>query len=496
MRKRLSMYWFLAASKFSPARCEKRSLEAGFAHYQASLGAESICYTYITTIVVTIATDLSDTQGQAATQPQSPSSPYLSDCLLRPTQTQIPTQTRGQVGPGYSSVGGSGSQRSEISDSRDRSTMAASKTTPVASIGVTSDTLPSELQISSTTSFNLPLDTGHGGGGSMSTFGFGISQDTANTPSDSSLNPDPAATEAASAGASSTTSVRTSEISSGDSTSIGEESTIVQKPSTPRTSERPGDVGSGTLKTRSGTTEPTIPYSSIPKSPSVVIPPSAKSTSKEGPATKSVGTLSPASTTIPQSDATSRGPTDPVPTSDTATEEMPSQPVSLTTQTLSSPVASIIILSIEATATPGPAIQTTTRMRPRIDLRKRDLADGFVGNRTDPNPDSCSDAVRFRQSDGRLQRRGRDISVDPGVDYINLVNYAGGSITTTFSVANDTLQWTNDAFYDGRATFCQVGDDGPVYAVLTSAGGPEGCSPVALVIYRGTQSPSTGYSHS
>jgi len=125
-------------------------------------------------------------------------------------------------------------------------------------------------------------------------------------------------------------------------------------------------------------------------------------------------------------------------------------------------------------------------VRPRRrELLKRDDTDpGFVGDSQDPNPDSCSNAVRFRQSGGQLQRRGRPVSADPGVDYIDLANYTGGAISTVFSVVDDTLQWDNDAFYGGRASFCQV-DSETVYAVFTSAGGPKGCSPVALVVYRG-----------
>ncbi|KAK7957056.1 uncharacterized protein PG986_006278 [Apiospora aurea] len=483
MWKHMLMYSFLAVSKFNPARCEKRMLEAHFAHYEASLGAGSICYTYITTIIVTIAAYSTDSQDDATPQPPS-SSPYLSDSLPRPTQTPLPTQTRGQVGQGSSPVGSPETPGGGTSDSRGLSTVATSKNIPVVSTDDASDILPSESQVSSTTPFNRTVDTSHDGGGPSS-------PDSAYPPSDASLSPYTPASET-SAGAKTTIPAQTGSTSIAVSANMGHDSsTVISQNTTPRTSERPGDAESGTSITKSVTAEPTAPYPSTSKSSSGTISSGDDSTSQEGPTTKSSGTPVPAATKTSESNTISKGTSESILTSSTATGAASVQSAPVTTQIPSIPVPSTIILSIEATATPGPAVQTTTRLRPKIQLRKRDSEDGFVGNSQNPNTGSCFDAVRFRQWNGQLQRRGRPISVDPGVDYINILNYPDGSITTEFTVVNDTLQWTNDAFYDGRATFCQVGNDGPVYAVFTSAGGPEGCSPVALVVYRGTVSPST-----
>lgn len=75
--------------------------------------------------------------------------------------------------------------------------------------------------------------------------------------------------------------------------------------------------------------------------------------------------------------------------------------------------------------------------------------------------------------------------MDPGIPYIDLADYPGGSIDTRFEVMDDMLVWSSQFFHEGRAGFCQV-EGGSVYAIFTSAGGPENCSNVSLVAYKGT----------
>ncbi|KAK6827748.1 hypothetical protein PG987_011089 [Apiospora arundinis] len=187
----------------------------------------------------------------------------------------------------------------------------------------------------------------------------------------------------------------------------------------------------------------------------------------------------PGSNTAPDTtESPSKGPPGSIAKSQTTAEVNPTFAVS----------ASTIILSVE----PMPSLGSTQQRRMRLRMEpswKRDSDPGFVGDSRNPNPRSCSDAVRYRQSNGQLQRRGRFISVDFGVDYIDMTNFVGGSISTVFSVVNDTLQWDNEAFYNGRATFCQV-DNEIVYVVFKDIDrGPEGCTPVFLVVYRGNVEP-------
>lgn len=74
--------------------------------------------------------------------------------------------------------------------------------------------------------------------------------------------------------------------------------------------------------------------------------------------------------------------------------------------------------------------------------------------------------------------------MDPGVPYIDVANYPGGTITTRFDVVNDTLVWTNSLFHEGQAGFCQI-NGSSVYATFTAAGGPKDCEDVDLVVYKG-----------
>ena len=91
----------------------------------------------------------------------------------------------------------------------------------------------------------------------------------------------------------------------------------------------------------------------------------------------------------------------------------------------------------------------------------------------------------FRRSRGQLRLRDRLISVDPDVPYINLMEIsAEGSISTTFSVANETLIWTNPKFFAGEAQFCQL-PDGDLLVSFIEDGAPDDCERVDLRVYRG-----------
>ncbi|KAK8118573.1 uncharacterized protein PG998_003199 [Apiospora kogelbergensis] len=361
MRRRLVTYFLFTASKFHGTNCDPRILENGFAHYEVSLGAESICYTYVTTILVTIAADstashedVGSFSGHTETTPTAHRS--WDEQQPRPLDHRSPY------------LNDHGRQRGAWY-------------------------LVALSQISSTIPLTQLPDT-----------------------------------------------------SLGDPT----EAVVVE-------------------------TSPDVTRSSSDANPS------------NGYMISNGfdGTPSSADTRILSSDTQFQRPSDSVATSNTVTEARSSQAASMT-QIPSTDAASTIILSV----LPLPSLGLTQqrRLSPRTGASwKRDTDPGFVGDSRNPNPNSCSDAVRFRQSNGQLQRRGvRPISVDYGVDYIDFTNWVDGAITTVFSVVNDTLQWDNDWFVNGRAAFCQVDDD-IVYAVLRAAPGPDGCSPVALVVYQESQ---------
>lgn len=165
-------------------------------------------------------------------------------------------------------------------------------------------------------------------------------------------------------------------------------------------------------------------------------------------------------------------------------------------ETLSPSAASRVILSVRSELPPAlaPTITITeeaTSSHGPARLVRRQIAEagnstaGFIGNDELPNPNSCSNARLFVRSSGALRTEGEPLSVDPGVPYIDIANYTRGSITTRFDVVNGTLVWANSLFYGGQAGFCQM-NGSSVYATFTAAGGPQDCTDVNLVVYRGT----------
>lgn len=161
------------------------------------------------------------------------------------------------------------------------------------------------------------------------------------------------------------------------------------------------------------------------------------------------------------------------------------------------PAESRIILSVRqdsttpaadtVTVTNGLQSTTTSAVLKKRQDQPDNSTTGFVGDEDVPVPNSCSNARVFRRGRGTLQKQGvaRPLSVDPGVPFIDLANYSGGSIITNFDVIDDTLVWSSAFFFQGKAGFCQV-EGGSVYATFTPAGGPENCHNVSLVAYKGT----------
>lgn len=98
---------------------------------------------------------------------------------------------------------------------------------------------------------------------------------------------------------------------------------------------------------------------------------------------------------------------------------------------------------------------------------------------------ACSQGVQYQLMAGELLdfNSNRLVSVDPGVSYISLSNFLGGSITTTFQITDGVLYWLNSTFYNGSAGFCVL--ESIIYATFTAQGGPLGCVPVNLVTYSG-----------
>ncbi|RYP89237.1 hypothetical protein DL769_000142 [Monosporascus sp. CRB-8-3] len=123
---------------------------------------------------------------------------------------------------------------------------------------------------------------------------------------------------------------------------------------------------------------------------------------------------------------------------------------------------------------------TTSRQLGKNYGRSIQSADSFIENV------KAFPFAQYVQSGGRFLGADKPLSVDPGVRYIDMSSFPGGSISTTFSIVGGILVWENDAFFNGAAGFCQA-SNGTVYAHFTAAGGPESCVPIDLVVYMAQQ---------
>lgn len=182
----------------------------------------------------------------------------------------------------------------------------------------------------------------------------------------------------------------------------------------------------------------------------------------------------------------------------TTTATPPTQSVSLTSTTSATSTISVTtsvtsltptvvfdILSIRRAQVPGAAATAAVARRADSSWKRQDVAvqSGFVGSDDNPNPESCTLALRVQFLNGELIANGRTISTDPGVPFINLRNAVNGSITTDFSVQNNILVWANPQFFNGTARFCQVGTDIPVALFTEATDTPADCVLIDLIVF-------------
>lgn len=126
------------------------------------------------------------------------------------------------------------------------------------------------------------------------------------------------------------------------------------------------------------------------------------------------------------------------------------------------------------------------------DLEKRVGLGGFVSdNEADPNPSSCLAGTIFylQVGGGLLLDAGQPLYFLTGFLFEKFKSVGAppqGAITTFFNIdASGFLSWTNQAFLNGAAGFCQVPATGQVYATFgQQTSTPVGCVTVRLQVYR------------
>lgn len=124
------------------------------------------------------------------------------------------------------------------------------------------------------------------------------------------------------------------------------------------------------------------------------------------------------------------------------------------------------------------------------DLEKRAGLGGFVSdNAANPNVADCSAATTFQLQigGGLFLDQGQPLFTTSGTSFGEFRSTGAppaNAITTTFNGAvGDVLSWTNTAFFQGVASFCQVPATGQVYSTFQGLQNiPAGCVTVQLRI--------------
>ncbi|ETS79107.1 hypothetical protein PFICI_08960 [Pestalotiopsis fici W106-1] len=194
----------------------------------------------------------------------------------------------------------------------------------------------------------------------------------------------------------------------------------------------PGQSNSGTTDPALSTTESAIP---INGSSSVSPPNTGVGTTMNIPSSTASGFASQSLTSQSGGDPEISNIASTESAEISTSEISPTSPAVGTITPVATPTSSSSALSASSISTVilGVEFQVTNTTRKRgKPMWKHDDSSGFVGNETILNPSNCSEASVYRQSAGELVARvGRkSLSVDPGIAYISMANYPGGSIST------------------------------------------------------------------
>lgn len=169
----------------------------------------------------------------------------------------------------------------------------------------------------------------------------------------------------------------------------------------------------------------------------------------------------------------------------------------VTAPTLSTTVT-VTVPSVSASTTPTVSsdpiillVSPVVPARPKgRGLSKRETTGGFVSDTSSgpPTVPSCNESSIFLFGGEKLISSGQPIATNPNVGSIKFGAASatpGGSISTTFSIVGGLLQWSNETFYLGEASFCQDAT-GEVFANFVSPESwPADCAAVNLVVYQG-----------
>jgi hypothetical protein len=131
-------------------------------------------------------------------------------------------------------------------------------------------------------------------------------------------------------------------------------------------------------------------------------------------------------------------------------------------------------------------------------VKKRQASILYLGSSSPFSGTSCTEALSFTLSNGKLSANGQFISANADTTWEPFqTSPTTGTITTTFSLQNGTLQWSHPSFVGENALFCQE-PSGEIEILFAGAADssdstypdyPSVCTPVTLQAISGTFPP-------
>ncbi|KAI1408574.1 hypothetical protein F5Y13DRAFT_108487 [Hypoxylon sp. FL1857] len=176
-------------------------------------------------------------------------------------------------------------------------------------------------------------------------------------------------------------------------------------------------------------------------------------------------------------------------TSSSTTSTSISNTISSTSATSPSGTPSLSIPGV--TSLPDlPIILSVVPVKDSVDDKGLLQQQVFIDATRPINPTSCTSATPFNLTAGRLSTSGGQyLSTDRDVLYKPLgTSSRTHAIASTFSIVDGLLRWYSDAFYRGRARYCQIPATGLVYVTFhIEKTWPQDCGEVDVAVHLASQ---------
>jgi len=136
-----------------------------------------------------------------------------------------------------------------------------------------------------------------------------------------------------------------------------------------------------------------------------------------------------------------------------------------------------LLLSLYKLGPPGPT-HLALYVQPDEEIHKRGIYNTPIIVTNGGLVADCADANYFYMVNGSLYEEGLLVGANEGLpNELFWGETTPGQIQSTFSIVDNVLQWTNESFTSGQASFCVVDD---ILIAVFNGIEPSGCNPVYI----------------